>query len=449
MKLKDNYILSTSLAKTAQEIVYLLKKNSIVALSGTAGSGKTALCKYMIKQNMFNCVAENVKYFYCWPKNLLDRESYCLEDKDENDVYNTLFIFDCVGTLKDKTDFINVLSKTKRLLSENNKMLLILGPIDIELPFEYKLVNMPTLGYEEMRNIAISIASNLEMNLSKAELKLILNLAKGSITNLCIILKIYSDKSFQKVFENISNMRDIQIETSTWFILALLVGIRAEEEGKFEVAKQIFLSVYEKLHDKDHDQKARVLSLLANLAVEQKKYLEAIQCYEQLISEEKNTEALVANYNAISEVFRYEGQYSKAEEYLGKSLSLIALDCYEDENLMNLEVSTLINLGAIYRETGRYSEAIATYQKCIELSRNNYNGLALINNNLAAIYVVIKDYCSAISFYQKAILFMEQAKQKSPVQDSEYLRKSDYVKLENAIKSGLDFCMRKLRIVNN
>ena len=62
-------------------------------------------------------------------------------------------------------------------------------------------------------------------------------------------------------------------------------------------------------------------------------------------------------------------------------------------------INALSNLGAIFKQIGKYQKAINCYEKAIEINPNN----APIYSNLGIVFAKLKEYQKAINFYEKAI----------------------------------------------
>jgi tetratricopeptide (TPR) repeat protein len=60
-------------------------------------------------------------------------------------------------------------------------------------------------------------------------------------------------------------------------------------------------------------------------------------------------------------------------------------------------------LGNVYSDLGNYDEAIAAYQRAIELGRLNDHELAVVHNGLGNVYRALGNYDEAIAAYQRAI----------------------------------------------
>ena len=114
-------------------------------------------------------------------------------------------------------------------------------------------------------------------------------------------------------------------------------------------------------------------------------------------------------YNNIGDLYIIKGDYNNALAYFQKSLDLWQQSYSEEES----NVATYYNnIGSVYSELGNYSEALSYYQKALEIWKRYYGEndplIAKFYNNIGAAYNDLRDYNNALEYHRKALNILEE-----------------------------------------
>ncbi|MCK6561391.1 tetratricopeptide repeat protein [bacterium] len=137
----------------------------------------------------------------------------------------------------------------------------------------------------------------------------------------------------------------------------------------------------------------------------------ALQFYslaEALVKSAKSKEEkqqLGTTLNNISQGFKARGEYSKALEYLEKSLAI-----QREIDDRPGEGATLNNLGQIYCAHGDYWHALGYLEKSLALRREIWDrpGEGMTLNNIGQIYYARGDYGKALEYLEKSLAIQRE-----------------------------------------
>lgn len=417
----DTYYFSHSLKKTANDIIDGLEKTNIVILVGDAGSGKTALCKYMIQTKQFWKISSNVKYF-----NVESQEEF------SKTYENYLLIIDSFyARIADGNYTIHRLVE----LSKLNKILFISRSIDTSVLPSYKLVSMPRFSNMEVRAMVAQFIEQKGIELSKAQMNQIIKLSNGSFLNAKLIVSLMQEDTLEKIFEDMRTISDIKFDSKTWSTLSFLIAQKLEHEGDFLRAKEYYCHAYNYLPNNSKELKFELLSNLANISTKLGEYMAAISYYKQALNYSKEAKKIIFIYNNIGSALQNVGNFVEAEVYFHKALYLLEdLPSY-DESIIQLKISILTNLGACLRRTQQYESALQVYQHALSFENNDINSLVAVYHNVATTYVAIGEYDHALSFYKKVLEL---------VKENEDVIAYDLDRLKREISRNIDFCVKNI-----
>lgn len=417
---KSVYYFSPSLKKTANEIINGLKKSNIVALIGAGGSGKTALCRYMIETKQFGEISLYVKYF-------------SIDSQEFNDTYkNYLLIIDSLDALR--SDDSCVIQKLLEL-SNSNKILLVSRPIDTSFFPSCELVSMPKFSDSEMLSMISRLAQQDGINLSKSQMNQINKLSNGSLQNAKLITMLMQEETLAKIFENMRAISDIKFDSQTWSTLSILIGKNFENQGDFLQAKEYYCHAYNYLPSNHERLRFEVLSNLANISTKLGAYMDAISYYKQALNFSKEVNEIVFIYNNIGSVLQEVAAFEEAKAYFHKALKLLESSPSSDKSIVQLGISILTNLGACYRQTQQYEYALQVYERALSLENDDINSLVAVYHNVATTYVAIGEYDRALSFYRRVL---------EMINGKEDIIAYNLDKLKPEIKKNMDFCMENI-----
>ncbi|KAL9982701.1 hypothetical protein ACROYT_G004777 [Oculina patagonica] len=142
---------------------------------------------------------------------------------------------------------------------------------------------------------------------------------------------------------------------------------------------------------------------LAHVYYIQKKYVEAKELYEQVITIMRETgdqRGEETAYADLGVVFRSLGEYVKAREYHEKALA-IAMEIGDKE----VEVMVCSNLGVLFQCIGEYVKAKEYHERALAISAEFGNRAleAAIYGNLGAVFQFLGEYLKAKEYHEKAL----------------------------------------------
>jgi len=161
------------------------------------------------------------------------------------------------------------------------------------------------------------------------------------------------------------------------------------------------LDIYRERGEKDEEGNLTVN--LADIYLQQYKYLEARELYEKAINitkemEDRNNEAYTDEKVGI--ISYYLGDYEKAEEYLKKAL-VIRLQIGDKKG----EAADYANLGNVFHSLGEYGKAKEYLEKAlaITIQIGDKNGEASSYGNLGTLFTSLGQYDKAKEYLEKAL----------------------------------------------
>ncbi len=223
--------------------------------------------------------------------------------------------------------------------------------------------------------------------------------------------------------------------------------------GHFEEARIFFekaLAIRLKEYGKDHYLVAIVYSYIAMNLSRSHQLEKSVKYYHMSISIAEKGEAkerlilLISNYSNIGGVYKNMGKYDEALRFQYKSLEL--------RKQLNLQEifqtdSTYIHIGVLHKNKGEYEKAIQYYLKALSTIEKNYGKNHFRSraayNNLGVVYKYKKIPEQALLFYEKAFLVNNNNI------DGEllYYNNSAYIFiLQQNYEKALDYINRSLQI---
>ncbi len=144
-------------------------------------------------------------------------------------------------------------------------------------------------------------------------------------------------------------------------------------------------------------------------------------------------------YNNIGNVYRLQGKYKEALEYLQKALVI-------DHEIgdKSSEALSLNNIGNIYISQGAYDKSLEFYFKSLALRQeiNDKNGIAISFNNIGLAYKNQGSYDKALEYYENSYQIFKEINDKKGIANSfnnfgmTYLHKGNSEKaIENYLNS--------------
>ncbi len=135
--------------------------------------------------------------------------------------------------------------------------------------------------------------------------------------------------------------------------------------------------------------------------------LRQIPLAEELYGKEHENTA--ASYNNIGGVYKKQGDYPKALEYLKKALAIKEKVLGEDHPDTATDYN---NIGLVYKNQGDYTKALEYYGKALAIDENvlgkDHPGTATDYNNIGTVYDDQGDYPKALEYYVKTLAIREK-----------------------------------------
>ncbi len=124
-----------------------------------------------------------------------------------------------------------------------------------------------------------------------------------------------------------------------------------------------------------------------------------------------------------------------------------ARQVFEEMNHVSGLIRCLNNMGIIYKNYGKYREALDSYQKVIDLSLRNLDSISLADTyiNIGVVYVRQGDYSNALENFNKSLYFARQTNNKKQESISLLNKGVIYYKLQE-YEESLDHYMRALEV---
>jgi len=137
-------------------------------------------------------------------------------------------------------------------------------------------------------------------------------------------------------------------------------------------------------------------------------YDDSLRCSEiilQLAKNSRNQPWESIALNNIGEIFRIQGNYSKAMKYFEESSKM-------DEEMGDMigKAASLNNMGLVYRAQGNYPRALTRFEEALEIDEHlgDLHGKFIHLNNIGAIYDTQGNYPKALKYYKESLKTAEQ-----------------------------------------
>jgi tetratricopeptide (TPR) repeat protein len=130
----------------------------------------------------------------------------------------------------------------------------------------------------------------------------------------------------------------------------------------------------------------------------------AQQVFEMILDRTTDEKEKGEIYHYLGWIKKDQGKYTEAIAYYEKSLKI----CQKTlpANHPNLATS-YNNIGGVYDNMGEYSKALSYYEKALEIKQKtlptNHPHLATSYNNIGLVYDNMGEYSKALSYYEKAL----------------------------------------------
>ena len=139
-------------------------------------------------------------------------------------------------------------------------------------------------------------------------------------------------------------------------------------------------------------------------------FAHAEQVYEILQKQETKESAKAPIYCCLGVMKQEHGEYGEAIAYYEKSIEIEEKQIpRRDQNLAN----SYNNIGDVYRNTRDYAKALSSHKKALAIYRKSlpstHPDLAMSYNNIGGVYGSMGDHPKALSFYKKALEIKEQS----------------------------------------
>lgn len=229
--------------------------------------------------------------------------------------------------------------------------------------------------------------------------------------------------------------------------------------NEYELSEKYYLkalSIFSSIYLNSHPYIASCLNGLGGLYSYQYKYEEALKCYKQAIAIYKQIYTRdnykIGNiYNHIGLLYIDISDYKKAKEYF-----LIAYRIYDDifqsSRVWSIDyMSVCNNLGFVLYSLGEYENAIRLYEKAIiinnETSPDDLGSLALLKNNIARAYYMLKRYSESYAIQLDALkLQLQYYGEFNPYTAKSYNNLGLIYMSNNDFVSALDYLQKGLNI---
>lgn len=128
-----------------------------------------------------------------------------------------------------------------------------------------------------------------------------------------------------------------------------------------------------------------------------------------LFEEENHAEELAKIHRSISRIYQRKKDFTTAEEYIRKSISIY--DTLGPQNLNN-KVYSLHQMGNVFKDGGKYEESIKWFEQAIALKKSisgspNYD-ICLSTLNVGKAYSAMGEYEKSLDIYQKTWKMFDQ-----------------------------------------
>jgi signal transduction histidine kinase/Flp pilus assembly protein TadD len=155
--------------------------------------------------------------------------------------------------------------------------------------------------------------------------------------------------------------------------------------GDFENAQLILTNLLSECQPQEHKKIARINNELGNNHWSRGNLDEALDYYLKcldILEDIKDYKKMCVPLNNIGQVYWYNKEFIKAEEYFNKALKLA--EKYQPE----VQGDVLVNLGILSAEQEKFEDAEAYYKYALQLYKetDNLSNIPVIHTNLALLY---------------------------------------------------------------
>jgi len=168
----------------------------------------------------------------------------------------------------------------------------------------------------------------------------------------------------------------------------------------------------------DHVETAHALATLGKLAKNQEHYALSIGYYERALETLKRINVVATNpmemvqaYENLGDVYGLAGRFNDGEKQLQAALALIAAMPNGAHSTMYAQL--LNDLGNLYSDAARYSEAEATFKQGIKIYAETYGenhpNIAALKGNLATVYEAQSRFSEAEQLILQGLPITEKA----------------------------------------
>ena len=200
---------------------------------------------------------------------------------------------------------------------------------------------------------------------------------------------------------------------------------------------------------------ADIFGNIANTLNSLGNYRNALIYYEKSLSIKE--ELLLSNHNSIagsisnlSVIYRNIGEHNKALEFAKQALLMV--DSYNERQLEKVEI--LNNLALVYVDLKNYNEALANYEDAISITENSLGSfhpiLIVLFNNLGRMYNDMRSLQLAHNFLLRSVEIGERLSlnRNNPNLDlaDTYCDLGDYYRLSNGLTNAIIFYNKSLKI---
>ena len=198
----------------------------------------------------------------------------------------------------------------------------------------------------------------------------------------------------------LSDFRDIEDLSGVAKCLSN-IGLVYEELGNYELSTDYYersVDIAEQINDQDWV--ASVKLNLGNSKFYQGKMRQALNYYFQALLMYKELDDMASvglTYNNIGAVYKEWNEYEKSLDYFNQAIEIYKQN--DDEQSLS---RALTNVAEIYNfHFGDYDKARELFEQSLEIRirQNDIMGIAMLNNDLGALYANMEEYQAALKYF--------------------------------------------------
>ena len=136
----------------------------------------------------------------------------------------------------------------------------------------------------------------------------------------------------------------------------------------------------------------------------------AQQVYEILLGQKKTGNGKAPIYHALGTMKSEQGEYAEAIAYYEKSIEI------QEKQIPRPDPSLAVsynNIGSVYFNMGDYPKALSSHEKALAIHQQSlpstHPHLAMSYNNISNVYLNMGDYPKALSSYEKALAIQQHS----------------------------------------